>query len=158
MSQVLSRAQIELIVNGHRVEGYADEDRPVEFPTGDEMATVQTGADGGVYATSVPMFGGAIMIRLQPASPSVQWFCNEKERWKQDNINGRPITVYEGTYSDPAQGRSATLEGGILQQCPDISEPGITFEIAIYFEKITPDLDSANFAAKLTSPATLATL
>ena len=151
MSQVLSRAQINLVVNGHLVEGYADEDRPVEFPTGDDMAEVSVGADGGVYGTSVPMFGGPVAIRLQPASPSCQWFCNEKERWKQDNIHGRPVTVYEGTYFDPAQGRSATLEGGILQQCPDISEPGQTFEVVIYFERITPDLDSANFAPTLTS-------
>ena len=153
MSQILSNAHIECIINGHRMVGLADEDRPFEFPSGEDMVDVSTGPDGGVYGTNTAMFGGPFTVRVQPSSPTAQWFMQEKESWRQDLINGTATRVYSGSYSDPVQGRSARFEGGFLQNVPDMSEPGVTYESVVYFERIITNVDGASFLPPLSSPA-----
>ena len=143
--QQLSNAHVKVIVNGNRMTGLAAEDRPYEFPSAEDMMDVSVGADGGVYASSVPMYGGPFTMRFEPSSPSVQYWINEKEANKQAQINGTEIPGYESSYSDPEQGRAATMEGGFLMSCPDMSEPGQTFEVVVYYARITPDVDGAVF-------------
>ena len=150
--QILPNAHIECIINGHRITGLAEEDRPYEFAAGEDLIETQVGADGGVYATSKPMFGGEFTIRLQPTSPSTQWFIRQKEAWKQSLINSTATVIYEGSYADPAQGRSARMEGGVLQKCPDINEPGQSFEVVLYFERIVVNVDGAIFLPILAQP------
>lgn len=151
MAQILSHAHVEVIINGHRFTGWADEDRPVEFPNGDDMVDVKMGRDGGLYGSNIPMFGGTMKFKLAPSSPTAQWGILQKEMWKQAQINGTPTKVYEGSYSDPSQGRAASFQGGFLQAAPDMSEPGQTYEIAIQFERITSSVESARFLAPLIS-------
>ena len=153
MVQILNHAHVSTVLNGHRFTGWANEDRPVEFPTGDDMVNFELGKDGGVYGDNVPMFGGKIIFRMAPTSPTAQWAVQQKENWKQAQINQTETTIYEGVYSDPIQGRSARLEGGFFVQCPDMIEPGQTFEIHVYFERITGNADGAKFRPPLASDA-----
>lgn len=151
--QTLNNAHIECIINGHRVTGLADEDRPFEFQTGEDMADISYGPDGGMYGTNNAMFGGTFTVRVQPASPTAQWGMKEKESWKQALLNGEATTVFNGSYADPVQGRNARMEGGILLQCPDMSEPGQTFEIVFQFERIITNVDAATFLAPVSGAA-----
>ena len=151
MSQILSHSHINVVINGHPFTGWADEERPVEFPSGENMVEVKVGRDGGVYGSNIPMFGGEVKFKLAPTSPTTQWAIIQKEAWKQAQINGTPTTVYEGTYMDASQGRTVRLEGGFLQMVPDISEPGQTFEMTIYFERITASVEASRFVAPLAS-------
>ena len=101
----------------------------------------------------MPMYGGLLTIRLQPASPSTQWFIQRNEEQKQAQLNRTAVRVYSGSYSDAVQGRSARLEGGFLRKCPDMAEPGQTFEVGIYFERIAGNVDGATFRPPLSSDA-----
>ena len=149
MSQILSNAHIECIFNGHRIEGLADEDRPFEFPSPEDMVDIQVGADGGVYGMSVVQFGGPFIVRLAPNSPSAAWAITKREAWKQAQINGEAIETFSGTYADPVQGRQVTFEGGVMLRCPDMVEPGQTFEFAFYFERMIPNTEAGKWLAPL---------
>lgn len=151
MAQILSNAHIEHIINGHRVEGLADEDRPIEFPGDQDMADLSTGQDGGLYGMSNPMLGGPITYRVSPTSPTARWAIQEKQSWRNAIKNGSAITIYEASHSDPVQGRTASLKGGVLLRCPDMVEPGQTFEFVIHYEEIIPALEGATFRAPLSS-------
>ena len=110
------------------------------------------GADGGVYGVNSAMFGGLVTIRLSPTSPSTAWFIQRNEELKQAQLNGLATRVYDGSYTDPVQGRrSATFQGGTLRNCPDMSVPNQTFEVAIYFDRIVGSVDGAVFHPPLVS-------
>ena len=151
MAQYLSHSHIEMVLSGHRVTGYAEEDRPIEFEDGTDRTTIQMGKDGGSYGVSESMFGGKIMVRLAPTSPTTAWFITRNEEKKQAQINNQPERVYDGSYTDSVQGRSVVLSGGTLIDCPDMSEPGQTFEVGIFFERIAGNVDGAVFHAPLVS-------
>ena len=138
MAGILSNAHIEFIVNGFRWVGLPEEDRPFEFPGGEDFFDLSTGADGGTYGTTTPMLGGLFIARAEPNSPSVAWALGENAYRKQAVINRTAFRIYEATYNDVVQGRTANMQGGLLQQCPDMSEPGQTFEVGFYFDLITP--------------------
>ena len=145
MAQLLSNAHINLIINGHRFSGFADEDRPVEFPGGEDFFTLSTGPDGALYGMAIPMFGGPITVRLEPSSPSVQWAVQQNNMRKNALKSGDPFTIYDGSYSDPAQGRSARVAGGVFMQCPEMPEANVTFEIQFHFEEIFSNVDGGTF-------------
>lgn len=149
MPALFSNAHIELVLNGHRVLGYADEERPVEFPTAVDMAELSFGPDGGLYGKSMAQLGGDVTIRVTPNSPTAQWLVRQKMAWKESLKSGSPVTIYSGSFSDASQGRSAQLEGGILRQCPDLPESGVTFEAIFTFEEITANVDGATFVGPL---------
>jgi len=151
MNAIRSNAQRVHEINGHTITGLASDDRPIEYPTGDELVTIEVGQDGGVYGQEIPMFGGPVTYRLQPSSPSVQWFINERKARDEANINGTELTVYNGTETDPAVGESIALRGGRLLQAPHKSEPGQTYEAVIYYERIIPDVDAAKFNPPFTA-------
>ena len=153
MAQLLSNAHIECIINGHRFTGLADEDRPYEFPGGDDLFNESMGQDGGLYGSSTPRLGGDMTFRLAPTSPTAQWAIGENEARKSAIINGEPFRYYSGTLADPVQGRSARMDGGILKRVPTMVEPGQTFEIVIAFERITSNVDGAQFNAPLVTAA-----
>ena len=147
--QLLANAHRELIINGHRHTNFAEEDRPIEWGTGEDLVEIKVGQDGTMYGQSIPMLGNSLMIRLSPTSPSCQWWIRENEYRKQALINKQPHRVYSGTDADPVQGRTMRGEGGVLLQCPDFLEPGQTFEVQLQFERTIPNVDGAKFDSLL---------
>ena len=156
MSQFLSHAHVELQIGGHDFEGWADEDRPVEFDAGGDRITISRGKDGGMYGVDEAILGGPLTVRLAPTSPSAQWCIQQNQMRKDAIVDGGEIPIYDGSYSDAVQGRAATLEGGVLPTCPDMVEPGVTFEAMFEFQKIISDVDGATFTPTLESGATAA--
>ena len=65
MAQSESFAHIELILNGHRFTGWADEDPPFEFDF-EESSDRTRGADGGMYALGMPTYGGTFTFKMFP--------------------------------------------------------------------------------------------
>ena len=153
MAQVLANAHIEHLINGHRVRGLADEERPIEFPGDQDMADLQVGQDGGLYGMTSPMFGGEIIYRVEPTSPTAQWAVQQKQLWKDAVQGGKALTIYNATHANSVAGWSASLDGGILLRCPDIVEAGQTFEFVIRYEQITSNVDGGIFSEPLSSPA-----
>ena len=147
MSQFLSHAHIEFEVGGHTFVGYADEDRPIEFDGGADRISTSVGKDGGLYGVDEAMLGGDITVRLSPTSPSAQWCIMENQMRKDGLAEGGATPIYDGSYNDSAQGRSAELLGGVLVTCPDMVEPGVTFEVMFRFEQIISSVDGATFTA-----------
>ena len=148
MPQILSHAHIELEIGGHTFLGYADEDRPVEFDGGADRISTSVGKDGGLYGVDEAMLGGDITIRLAPTSPSAQWCITENQMRKDTVMAGGDATpIYDGSYNDNSQGRAAELLGGVLVACPDMVEPGVTFEVMFRFEQIISSVDGATFTA-----------
>ena len=145
-AQILSNAHISLILNGKTISGFADEERPVEFPATDDLIDVKYGNDGSMYGMTKPMYGGEITIRLAPSSEATAWFVKERIKLKNAQTNGDPIPVYNGRFADDAQKREAQLAGGFLKRCADLPEAGQTFEVVIAFEKITGNIDGATFS------------
>ena len=143
---ILSNAQISLVLNGVTIQGFADEDRPVEFPMSDDMIERKYGADGALYGTTKPMYGGDLTIRLAPSSSSTAWFVKERIKWKNAQRDGTALPVYNGTFADEGQGRTATLTKGYMLRCADLPEAGITFEVVLAFESIIGNIDGATFA------------
>ena len=134
--QIQSNANKVVMLNGHTFTSIADEDRPYEFGSGDDLYNINMGSDGGLYVTANPMLGGEFTIRLGPHSPSAKWAILENEYRKQAIINKTKHRLYTGTYSDPAYGGNVTLRGGVLFRCPDFIEPGQTFEVTFFFQRI----------------------
>ena len=144
--QQLSNAHIKVIVNGNRMTGLAAEDRPYEFPSPEDMMDVSVRCR---------------RRRLRVVGPDVRWAFRHALRAVQplgavlDQPRKKPTSRRRSTarkylatrvpYSDPEQGRAATMEGGFLMSCPDMSEPGQTFEVVVYYARITPDVDGAVF-------------
>lgn len=140
---ILSTAHLVIRVNGHTMQAPAAEERPFEFPSGQDLVTYQEAPDGSVYGMSMPLFGGPMTFRLQPTSPSTKWFIRERGLRDAALRNGNPLTSYNGSYRDPAEGRVGTLRNGFLLQAPQMYEPGVTYEAIIYFPLIIPNVDGA---------------
>ena len=151
MAQFLSHAHVNARLNGHELTGWADEDRPVEFNDGSGRIDFTRGADGGLYGVASAMFGGEVTFKVQPTSPTAQWAMQRNQELKESQKNGRAIEIFSGTYSDSVQGRSARFEGGAIQDCPDMAEPGQTFEFTMHFEQIDVNVDGAVFRRPLAS-------
>ena len=61
------------------------------------------------------------------------------------------MRVFSASHRDASQGRAAELAGGLLSQCPDMSEPGVMFEFVIEWEEINVNVDGAVFHPTLSS-------
>ena len=111
MTQLRSHAHIELMLNGHRFVGWAEDDPPYEFEY-EDASELKRGQDGGMYGLSMPSFGGILTIKLQPASPTAQWCIQQEQIRKNLQKSKAQSRIYRGTLSDPAVGITAELAGG----------------------------------------------
>ena len=154
MAQILSNAHLEHIIDGHRVEGLANEDRPIEFPTGRGFNNiVRSDHDGGMYGTSLAMFGGPVIYRVTPNSPTCQWAIQRNQERKEAIKNASAIPTFaDASHANLVANWSADLSGGVLQDCPDIPEAGVTFEFTIEWELIDSNVDGGVFTPPLQSP------
>ena len=82
MASLQSHRYIEIILNGHRFTTFADDDPPYQIIS-DDMATFKLGGDGKQFGLTMPTFGGELVIRLTPDSPSTQWAVQRKADWLQ---------------------------------------------------------------------------
>ena len=155
MSQFLSHAHVELIINGHRFVGWAEDDPPYEWEF-EDAAEFKEGQDGGLYGIGNPRLGGVLTFKLQPASPSTQWSMQQEQLRKNAHIEKSALRVYAGSFSDPVQSVSWQLEGGVIQMLPATRVPNQTYEGKIRFEKITANVDGGTFHPPLTSDAAAA--
>ena len=141
MTTTLSSRHINLILNGHRFTGYAEDDPPVEFPDMDLVETV-TGRDGAMYANDTAMLGGDVTVKLLPTSES----SKQVLRWLAQRQRGERLE-FEGEYGDTALGYDVVLRGGVMKTCAPATVPGKTFEVVFAFEELIPNYDGARFAA-----------
>ena len=145
MAQQESFAHVEFIINGHRFSGWSDDDPPIEFE--EEESTDRTiGADGGLYAKSMPNYGTMCNFKMLPTSPTAQWGIQQEQMRKDANFNGTPIAYYSGTFANAITGDSYRLEGGVIVDLPSTHVPGVNYEGSIYFELITSLVDGASFS------------
>lgn len=139
MPTILSQRDIECLLLGHRIEGWSNEDPPIEFPE-INFLDVQEGRDGSIYGTDTGILGGEVKFKLHPASRSALWFL---VRLQERNRGVRRI--FSGTYSNAALGYSCTFKGGLLKMMRPMIVQGQTFEPVIHFEQIIPDTEGAVF-------------
>ena len=139
----LSDAQRRIEVLGHRITGFADEDRPAEYPTGVDLWNVTRGRDGSMHASSTAMIGGLIIVRVRPTSPTAVWAVQQYELYRQAELAGTEHREYDWYDSQPSLGWSVRAQGGVLQRAPAALEPRATVEIAWEFELIIPNYDGA---------------
>ena len=150
-----SHAHLEIILAGHRVVGFADEDQPYEFDWPNLRDGI-VGADGGHYARAVANFGCGFMIRLSDMSPSLQWAIDQRTMHLNAVREGGTIPVLTGSISDMSFGISGTFEGMTI----DDTFPGwpgaaqSTNELKFDVEVWTPDVGGGAFQAPLTVSAT----
>ena len=140
MADILSHRDIECIIMGHRVEGWATDDPPIEFPSIDLM-NVETGRDGTVYGTDTAMLGGEVKLKLLPTSRTALWFLI---RLQERNKGVKRI--FAGIYSNIALNYSVSMRGGLLKMMTPIIVQGQTFEPTIHFEELIPDVEAATFS------------
>ena len=150
--QLLSHAHIDLRLNGHRFNGWAEDDPPYEWEIEDAVE-FKEGQDGGLYGVSMPRLGGVLRLKLAPTSPSTQW-CIQQEQLRKNALKQRTrLRTYAGTFADPVQGISYGLSGGAILMFPPTLVAGLTYEPAIRFEEITSEVDGGIFHAPLSSDA-----
>ena len=141
---LLAVAHIDIILNGHQIQGPADEDKPYDLVDDGDLIDTKDGPDGAFYGTSRPRLGGDLTLMLQPTSPSTRWLINQRIARDTAIENGSPLTEINGTYEDAAQGRSFVLTGGQLVTCPKGVHPGVTYQATIRFQRIVANFDAAS--------------
>ena len=150
MAQLESFAHLELILNGFRFSGWADEDPPFEFDF-EESSERTRGADGGLYALGMPTYGGTFTFKVFPSAPPAQWAMQQEQMRKDAHKMGNPERIYAGTLVNPGTGVSYRVDGGIIATFPAVAVPGQTYEGMIDFEEITSLVDGGTFNPPLTS-------
>lgn len=139
MTTQISSTHLDLVLNGIRFEGYADEDPPVDFDA-IEVATVTRGKDGTMYSMGTGMQGGRVTVKLLPTSPTTARLIQLHSQIQR----GGKIT-WRGTYGDPDLNIFTQLEGGVLVEAPPAVSPGKTAEFVFEFERAVPLFDAARF-------------
>ena len=148
-----SNAQISVILNDHRVIGWAEEDPPYEFEWPD-LADIKTGADGGKYGMAIPDFGCGFTLKLSDVSPSLQHFIRERTRHMNALRQGIAIPVFQGSITDLSFGVSGTFQGGWIANAPGFpGGAGSTNEVMFGFELWTPAVEGGSFTAPLMNAA-----
>lgn len=132
---------IDFVINDHRIEGWADDDPPYEFPV-IEFLNKKYGHDGTLYVSDSGMQGGEVMLKLLPNSRSTKQIL----RWVAMIQRGARLT-FSGTLTDPELLYSVTMRGGFLFSSQAATSVNRTFEPVFEFEQVLPDYDSAAFDA-----------
>ena len=136
MPQVQSHGGMSLIINGERVQGFADEDPPVEYDA-PSLYEETRGADGALYVRGTNNPGGSLTVKLLPTSKDTARFMRYRARIQA----GEDVPI-NGFYGDPRLGMSAEMDGGFLMTAPQgVIPPGTTAEFVFIFERITPNYD-----------------
>ena len=147
MTGILDHAHREIIINGHRIVDFADEQRPAEWSTGEELYNAIRGKTGALQVSSNGVLGSGLTIRVLASSDSAKWAVGELQAYKRAVKDGTEHTTYQGSDSDPVEGTFTRMEGGILMACPPKREPDTTFEFSFLFETVDTTEDGSTTAA-----------
>ena len=139
MPEILSHRHIIFRLNGKRLQGFADEDPPVEFPEIDMLDAV-FGKDGALYGNDTAILGGEVVAKFQPTSQA----CIDILRWFAQRQRGSRL-AFAGSYADLELGYSLDLRGGLFKMTKPIIVPGETFQATWVFEELIPDVDGVSF-------------
>lgn len=155
--QPTSHAHIDCIIEGFRVDGWAAEDPPYEFPDNDDLFEIIRGAAGDENPDARPMYGGGLILKVLPTSPAAQWGIQQRNYFDDANRNGFPHRVYgrDGSpamFADPTRSIALAMIGGVFNGCPKFPTGGQTFEIKFHFEQMIPDVDGGIFTPSLATP------
>lgn len=146
MSTILSIESISVILNGHTVEGWSDDNDALSLPEGIELANVTRGADGRMVGATTGNKGGQVRIKLQANSPSTKFFMGKLT----EQIRGAVIT-YNGTVVDSRLGTSVRLYRGVMMSGPMGQTIGKgsapNREFIFEFESVIPNYAGANISA-----------
>lgn len=130
-------------INGHVVEGWADEDEALTFPS-TTLANVTRGADGKLQASSTGNLGGPVEIKLLANSKSAAWFAAKVNHLKR---GGR--TVFNANLIDEVNNVNVVMGNGVLTDVMDAPSMGQgaagTMNYTIEFETIYPGYDATSF-------------
>ena len=133
-----SNTSTVLALNGVRIEGFSNDDPPVEFPD-IQLVEEMFGRDGHMYVMGTGLRGGDVVIKLLPTSPSIPAFMDRHAMMQL----GRDPGFYYGEYSDRNLGFSTYMYGGYIKQCPPAVSPGKTFEVTLVFQELRPQFKNA---------------
>ena len=133
----LSNRNIELILEGVRITGFAAVDRPVEHSS-EPLITKKVGADGTHYNTDTGDLGGMVTIRLAPNSPSVPFFLKKRAIRRARGF----IPSSNGSYSSFEEGKQLEYIGISYEQIPPTYEPGADYEVMLDVEDLDEAADS----------------
>lgn len=146
MTGILSDAHRDHRVNGHRIEGMADVERPIQLPSEVERYVISWGADGGMYARAKPQFGGPVVYRVFPTSVTAGWALGQRNLIDNADLMGLEHPRYEATDHQIVQGLTLALIGGVMNVPPVGIEAGQpTFEFTITYERIIPNPEGATW-------------
>ena len=149
MARQRSHAQLSIIINGHRLVGFAEEDQPYEFEWPD-LADINTGADGGKYGRAISDFGCGFMVRLADVSASLQWAIDQRTLHMNAVRTGAPIPEHRATITDLAFGISGSMQGGWIANIPGWPPAaGNMAELSFGFELWTPTVQGGAFQASV---------
>ena len=130
-------------VNGHRCEGWADDEAALDYPDID-AASVMRGADGKLLAISSANRGGPVVYKFLANSRSVKFFMQQAAVVQR---GGR--VVFNATEVDEQTGLSAQLRNGVLTSYPSMQDRGkgsaSNREFTIEYEEIIQNYDGAEF-------------
>ena len=139
MPNILSDRHVECIINDHRIEGWADESPPIDFPE-IEMIEAMYGRDGTLYGAETGRQGGEVTLKLLPASRSAIRFM----RWFAERQRGGRIT-FEGTYGDNELGYSMQMKGGLFRMLRPMIVSRQVVNVGLVFEQLIPNFDGVEF-------------
>ena len=132
-------------INGHVVEGWADEDDALMFPTR-TLAQVTRGADGKMQASSTGNLGGPVEIKLLATSKSHAFLAKQVAHLNQ---GGR--VVFNAVWNDPVNGVKVSCNRGVMTDIMDHASLGAgtasTVPYTIEFEEIITDVTANKFTS-----------
>ena len=145
MTMIKSQGHENFIVDGERQIGFAETDLPIDIVEDFDLYTVKSGADGGMYPISTPRHGGIVTVTFFPTSPTCRYWIDRREEIRQSDLNGTAggHRIFSATFSDPVQGISLSMEGGILLRAPSTVLAMRDYIIMLQFEKFIPDVAGA---------------
>ena len=148
--QLRSHAHLEVILNGHMVSGWADDDPPYEWEF-EEANEFKTGQDGGLYGLSKPEFGGVLTLKLTPNAESTKWSIQQEQNRKNAIKARRRARIFRGTFRDNGANISLDLSGARSLCSPRGRRRNQTYEAKIRFEEVTSNVDGGIFTRPLVS-------
>lgn len=148
-----SHNHIDIILNGHTMVGFADEDPPydLEFEATSER---RIGPAGNVYTLEKALQTATLRVRLAPHSPSTRWFIdryNERVERQTARVEG---PFFTGSISDVAKNTNWGLFGGFIVNVPGFTKPFATYEAELFFERVVPNVAGGRFHQRLEDSAT----
>ena len=143
MTGILDHAHRDIIINGHRVVGFADEQRPAEWSTGEELYNAIRGKTGALQVSSNGVVGRGLTLRVLGTSDTAKWGIGQLQAYHRAVKDGTQHIIYKGTDADAVEGSSLRMEGGVLMDCPVKREPDTTFEFSFLFEEVVPNDDGS---------------